>query len=181
MKNNSARKFREFLFLVAFVLISFASFSNRAEAEKPSLGRCHMGYCSWSLVLYGTIVKKTKNAILYEVQVLGGESGEYKDSDYPDDYNFDIHINWNQRAHNVFVFCNTRLPVIGFQKQFNVLDFEFIPGVLESSANLYVRICHGEDSYYYLSPEFHKKYGYQSPMLEEVNVSNPLELFDLLR
>lgn len=116
-----------------------------AASTEPELGRCHMDECSWSLTKSRTVVRREVTGTLLRLSLLGGTS-----SNANDDGN--APIRWNAKPHTANVFCSNRLPAVimktdaGFQV--DVLDFvNGIPGALESSANLYVRICHPNDNW----------------------------------
>jgi hypothetical protein len=133
-------------------------------------GRCGMEECSWSKALSRDVVQADQRGRLIKVTLLGGTSrGERS------------RVTWNDRPHDVYVFCSTALPAVmmeaGGQWQVDVLDFvDGIPGVLETSASIYGETCHADDSRF---PGDAEALGY-APIddeKEDIQVDRPTDIF----
>lgn len=151
----------------------------------PQLRRCYMEECSWSVEKGRTTVKENANGSLIRLSLLGGTSHHTRTADYPGRYTATEKIAWNRSGHEVYVFCSKRLPAVVMKTaggwQADVLDFvNGPPGVLESSASLYVSVCHGANAHWSDSG-FAKRYGYSSltEAQQDVTVGKPEDIFDL--
>ena len=148
--------------------------ASQGSAAEPQLGRCHMGECSWSLTKDRAVVRRDANGSLLRLTLLGGTS------QHPDEYDSDANIEWNKSTHTVHIFCSSRLPAVMLEEsgemQVDVLDFvSGVPGVLESSANLYTSTCHPDDDW--TSDGFADRHGYKTFGEDvEVSVSKPEDI-----
>lgn len=140
----------------------------------PQMGRCHDDECAWFRTESRSVVRREASGILYRLSVLGGTA--------PDEEN--AQVRWARAPHEVFVFCSRRLPAVILPDngvlQVDVLDFVTGPtGPYESSANLYVDICHpGED---WASEGFAQRHGYQVQDPErEIRLTRPDNIFGAL-
>jgi hypothetical protein len=154
------------------------------DGNVPQLGACHMGECSWSVEKARDTVRQEADDKLIKVTLQGGTS-QHPSNNYPQRYARSERISWNQAPHDVYVFCSKTLPAVMLQDggswQTDVLDFvNGPPGVLESSATLYVRVCHGPTAAY-PSDDFAARYGYVTEPLEldEGAVSTPTDIVAL--
>ena len=141
-----------------------------APAQTPQLNSCHGGLCSWSITRSRVLVRQDGAGALYRVSLLGGSAREGSSR-----------IRWNRQPHEVFIFCSPLLPTIilpdAGHLQVDVLDFVAgPPPYLESSAALYVRICHpGED---WSAPGFAARHSYRAQDAErEIALSRPEDVF----
>ena len=146
---------------------------------RPEIGRCHMGDCSWSVILAREPVRRSASGQLVKLTLRGGTS-HHEDEDYPSDSR-GVRIEWNSEPHEVFIFCSRVLPTVilavdgGYQA--DVLDFvSGPPPALESSANLYARVCH--DGADWSGSNYARRFGYQVPSDEfEVELQRPEDIF----
>lgn len=170
-------KFAKHLSVTAALLGSVtayeASDAQTATTGKPQLGRCYMGDCSWSREQSRTVVRSSSVGRLLRLSLIGGTSADRRNSS----------IRWERRPHDVFVFCSTALPSVFMPTaggmQVDVLDFENgPPGILESSANLYVHACHGPQADWG-QIGFARRYGYRAipDEFQDVTIRSPDEIF----
>jgi hypothetical protein len=151
-------------------------------AGEPKTGRCHMGECSWFAEVNRETIRETSAGRLLRLAVLGGTSSSGEGEDYEDSYGPDAAVDWDRAPHDVWVFCSPRLPAVMVRTpagaiQADVLDFVGgTPPVLESSRNLYVHACHGEES-----EDMVERHGYAAPQIEELELARPEDIFDRLR
>ena len=137
---------------------AFASsnFQIAAPSNKIGEGRCYMDYCGYSKIVSTKIVQKNANAIKVKVSLLGGES-HHKNGNYPKAGKPPKNIKWNKKPHQITAICSHENPALVMGNDVDDLDFSSIPGVMESSANLYFQICHNYYDGYYLGAV---KFGY---------------------
>ncbi|SDY13933.1 hypothetical protein [Acinetobacter kyonggiensis] len=146
---------------LSILLIGNQTFGSTAfKIVKPSNkigdGRCYMNECSYSKIVSSKIIKQDHKETRVRVSLLGGSSYN-ENGNYP---SFGIppkNIQWNKESHQVTAICSYKNPAIVMGNQVDDLDFSMIPGVLESSANLYFEICHNFYNGYYQGA---KKFGY---------------------
>ncbi len=123
-----------------------------------SMGRCHMGSCSWAKWLSVEVLSATPKETELLVLLLGGDS-EHED-DYPDSAE-EAKINWNREPHEVRIRCSLKRPSTTLGNQTTIIPLNpdlGIPGVLESSTSLYMLACH---SHHGGPDEIINKYGYK--------------------
>lgn len=139
-------------------------------------GNCHMGVCIWSNILGIFVVKKDQDAELMQATVIGGSSPDtgIKSSDRKQ-------ISWDGDSHQIYIFCSHDLPAVmvkdGDRWQVDILDFvQGIPDILNGSANIYSYACHGKLSLW-SKAGFAERYGYKSPIYNEVTVEKPEDIF----
>ena len=137
----------------------------------PQLGYCHGGGCSWSREADRLVIRQDGRGRLIRLTLLGGFSDD-----------MDATVQWNARAHDVYVFCSTRLPAVMLHTengwQVDAIDFVAgVPGVLMSSAAIYARTCHGRE---FLEPEEAAGLGYKAlpEDVAEVRVDRPEQIFE---
>jgi hypothetical protein len=133
-------------------------------------GRCGMEECSWSKALSRDVIQADQRGRLIEVTLLGGSSRSEKSR-----------ITWNDRPHDVYVFCSTALPTVMMEAdgrwQVDVLDFiDGIPGVLETSAAIYGEFCHAGDSRFPTDAEA-LGYAHIDDEKEDIQVERPTDIF----
>lgn len=145
-----------------------------APAQAPQLNSCHGGDCSWSITQSRALVRQEAAGSLYRLSLLGGSAREGSSR-----------IRWNRQPHALFIFCSPQLPAVilpdAGHLQVDVLDFVAgPPPYMESSAELYVRICHpGED---WAAPGFAARHGYRAQDAErEIALSRPEDIFGFVR
>lgn len=112
------------------------------------------------------------------LKLLGGSSDN-------DDNQKKVKIKWNKSPHNVYIFCSKELPAVFMKSegkfQVDVLDFsQGIPGVYESSANLYRETCHS-NSKNLSDEELAKKFKYNPSPESDINISKPTDIFDYIK
>lgn len=146
-----------------------------------ALGRCHMGECSWSREIAMNLVEQRDDDRLFKINLLGGTS-TMRGSRFPKLDGSDADITWNDKSHEVYVFCSQELPAVvsKFDREWQVDVLDFVngpPGVLEGSAALYSNYCHG-NSLAWTSAGFSSKHGYGVPVSDEILIKKgPHELF----
>jgi len=145
-----------------------------ARAPVPELNSCHGGQCSWSITNGRALVRRDSSGALYRLSLRGGSAPEGS-----------RRIRWNREGHVLYIFCSPRLPAVILlqhgRMQVDILDFVAgPPPVEESSASLYVRICHpGED---WSAPAFAARHGYHAEDTDrEIALSRPEDIFDYAR
>jgi len=160
--------------------------ANVPNNDLPQLGACHGGECSWSVETARNIIREEGQEQLIKVTLMGGTS-LHSANQYPERFKAGQKIAWNGSAHDVYVFCSTRLPAVMMQAdgawQTDVLDFvNGVPSVLDSSAALYAQTCHSAADNY-PSNGFAAKYGYMTAPreMEEPAISAPTDIFALAR
>lgn len=138
---------------------------------QPQLGMCRGDECSWSKETGRAVVKSDRRGTLVKLSLVGGSSTGEKGA-----------IAWNASGHDVYIFCSTALPSVMLEDagswQVDVLDFiNGVPGVLESSQELYMKTCHAADQQF---PNNASSLGYASIPDErkEVTITRPDEIFD---
>lgn len=127
---------------------------------KITQGRCHMGSCSWVKWLSVVQARASSTEEELEVTLLGGDSVHEETSAYPSSHQ-DVEINWNPSPHTVKVTCSHSNPSVSVDDQTHLLALNpdtGIPGVLDSSAELYVVACH---SYFSGYPSAIAEFGYK--------------------
>ncbi len=137
-------------------------------------GRCGMEDCSWSKALSRDVVQADQRGRLIKVTLLGGSSRSEKSR-----------ITWNDRPHDVYVFCSTVLPAVMMEAdghwQVDVLDFiDGVPGVLQSSEAIYGETCHGGDSRFPGDAEV-LGYAHIDDEREDIQVDRPTDIFAAAR
>jgi hypothetical protein len=140
-------------------LISFSAVANEASAEfkiltkvkkvKPALGNCHMGNCSWSKPVSVHIVQQSQEQAILEVNLIGGESTDEKNSS----------VTWDKKPHKITIVCSRQHPSISIDGQTDELTLNpnGVAGASTSAANLYFQYCH---SYIGDDAEASRKFGY---------------------
>lgn len=113
----------------------------------PLIGRCHMGSCSWGIIVSISQRDLHQSNRSYNLRLLGGISHHYDNSKYPQNYLNSINIEWHSSTHDVKVICNDNNPTVSMDGQEINLNFNMIPSTYESYANLYVQICYGAEPY----------------------------------
>ena len=107
---------------------------------KITLGRCHMGSCSWAKWLSVKSVGSSGSQEVLEATLLGGDSEHEEVEDYPSSPK-GVAINWSTESHTVKVTCSHTEPSVST----DVLSLNpetGVPGVQESAAELYFAACH---------------------------------------
>jgi hypothetical protein len=144
-----------FLFTV-FLLVS--GFTNTTYAKSkfklltdvgkvpPTIGRCHMGSCTWGRTISVRIVQQSEEQAILEVTLLGGESIHDNPEDYPNSYNKSIPIEWDKETHKIVVTCSYEHPSVAVDNQITALALGFTdPEIFTSDVVTYFQYCH---SYY---------------------------------
>lgn len=149
----------------------------QSKQGQPILGRCHMGYCSWSIEQSRKVLRAENGGELISLSLIGGES-HHSDGNYEADQP----IRWNTSAHTLYVHCSKTLPAVMMETdgelQTDVIDLTVPPpGVLQSSYELYVATCHGRNTNWN-SEGFAKRNGYTSPpAIDSATIKRPLDIF----
>lgn len=134
------------LFLIIFSLTfnqsTFAkeNFNIVPSSNKIGEGQCHMDYCSWAKIIKNTIVHKDSEKTRVKSLLLGGQS--YHRDHYPQSGTIPKNIKWNKKPHYITVECSYINPKVMIDGQVDELDFQMVPAILESTANLYFQVCH---------------------------------------
>ena len=137
--------------------------------------RCKMGECVWSLIIKKHILKEHQSGKLFEVT--GVEGITFDDSEFPVKHEINF-IEWYEEIYKFHVFCSAKLPTIIFElSNLVVFDFRKIPGVSVLAANLYTIACHNEPPFSWYEEEFLEKYKYRKPILEEIIIESPFDIF----
>lgn len=134
---------------------------SRVIFNTPQIGSCHMGSCSWGILLNVSSPVETREGLLFGVEVLGGESSHADVSEYPDAYSPSLDIEWNRKSHKVNVLCSLDAPSVIVGNQITTLDFDIVARAEESDANLYVSVCHGGLSYSWMRSGWAQENGYR--------------------
>lgn len=131
---------------------------NIAPSGKGKIGegRCHMSYCSWSKIISNKIVHQSSEKTRVKTSLIGGSS--YHRNDYPPSGKIPKNIKWNKKPHTVTVVCSYVSPQVIIDGQVDELDFQALPAILWSSANLYFEVCH---NYYGGFSNGAEKFGYE--------------------
>lgn len=150
-------------------------------AGEPRTGRCHMGECSWFSELRRETVRETGDGRLLRLELVGGISASGEGEDYAESWGPNARVEWDDEPHEVWIFCAPRLPTVMIRTddgiQADVLDFvNGSPPVHESARRLFVHACHGEET-----EDFAERYGYLAPVVEELALARPEDVFDHLR
>lgn len=153
---------------LATLLLAFGGFALAHSAAAHSLfkiapssqgkigaGRCYMDSCTWSKILSNKVISQTGHETLVKTIILGGIT-HHRNGNYPN--TAPKKIKWDSKPHAITTICSYHSPSVIIDYQIYELDFETLPGVLESSANLYFNICHNYYGGYY---DGTKKFGYK--------------------
>ncbi len=123
--------------------------------RKITMGRCHMGECSWSQWLSVTPLEVSNDELLLQV-VLRGASSSHPEGNYPNAWHRRLKLDWNPSSHEIRVLCSYRRPLVYSPGETPDRDAVLplhpeagIPGVMESAVNLYLEACH---SHFVLEP-----------------------------
>lgn len=147
--------------VLALLLLSASSYGLTAnfqifnQANKVSLGSCHMDECSYSKSISTQILQKNNTQVILKVKLLGGSSpmiGKTK-------------ITWNKKPHELIITCSKTAPSITIGDETTYLPFDpewGVARVLESDAVLYFKYCHSMHDYL----KGIKKYKYNTKNLE---------------
>lgn len=156
---------------------------------EPMLGNCHMDICSFSREVRRETVRETPAGRLLRVTLLGGSQSGASDAGPADE---DVPIIWQRQPHDIFVFCSTALPAVMMRVdgrrtlQSDILDLvgpTGIPQDLVTSANIYMRICHGVDGFDALEGGTHLGYHPLPTALVErgIDIERPEDIFNYAR
>jgi len=139
--------------LIAAALLLTVGPAAFAAAKAPAAPRldgrilrvgCRQGECQWLRVRRADVVKRIPEGRLVRVSGRLGSS-TYADMDAPSRAD-GAKITWQPRDETEYAFCSTRRPAIAFAdgRRFLVhfLDLFSLPGFMQPSATLYMRICH---------------------------------------
>ena len=105
-----------------------------------TLGRCHMGSCSWAKWISVRSLSSSDSKQALEITLLGGESEHDEASDYPSSPK-GVAISWNSEPHTVKVTCSRTAPSVS-DELLSLNPETGVPGVQESAAELYFVACH---------------------------------------
>jgi len=105
-----------------------------------TLGRCHMGACSWAKWISVKSLNSADSQEALEITLLGGESEHEEVEDYPSSPK-GVAINWNSEPHTVKMICSRTAPSIS-EEILSLNPETGVPGVQESAAELYFVACH---------------------------------------
>ncbi|WP_329856115.1 hypothetical protein [Stenotrophomonas muris] len=108
-----------------------------------TIGRCHMGYCSWAKWLEVDARSSSSDDLELQVSLLGGNSEHAED--YPRSAE-GIAIEWAPEPHTVQVICSYRSPMVDGEPLGLVSGS--ISGFEESNAELYFIACHSHNGGY---------------------------------
>ena len=115
-------------------------FTPLRPAGQITLGRCHMGSCSWAKWISVKSLSSSGSQQVLEVTLLGGDSEHEEVEDYPSSPK-GVAINWNSEPHTFKVTCSRTAPSV--EDDLLSLNQEAgVPGVQESAAELYFVACH---------------------------------------
>ncbi len=130
-------------------------FSPLRPTGQITLGRCHMGSCSWAKWIAVKTLGSSDSQLTLELTLLGGESEHEEVDDYPTSPQ-GVTINWNSEPHTVKVNCSRTAPSVS-DELLSLNPETGVPGVQESAAELYFVACHSHlDGY----PSGIEKYSY---------------------
>lgn len=156
-----------------YTKVSSPALAATPKTENPRLGRCYMESCSWSIENARSTVRKTNDGELIQLTLLGGTSADGGTIRQPKP------IKWNKKPHTAYVLCSKKLPtVISSDLQVDILNFpDGVPGVLESSASLYMASCHGVTKGSF--GDAADRLGYTtSPIVDEIQITKPSDIFN---
>lgn len=122
------------VFLLAFDANSAIPNFNHGGIQKGAYTEsCYHNPCSGAKVMKFDILKKTPDSTLIKLKLVGASRdwGAKK-------------LIWNHESHDVYITCSIKKPSIKAWDEVTILSFDTygVPGVLESSASLYLRACH---------------------------------------
>lgn len=135
---------KKVLFLILFMNICSATHAEFNILNVPdviSIGRCNMGYCSWSKSLSTKIISRSNENVLLEATLLGGTSVFEPQEDGSGVQG----IEWNKKPHKVIVNCSYKRPSIGSGSQLTMLDlssYDAMPARNDGDISLYLKYCH---------------------------------------
>jgi hypothetical protein len=153
------------------------------DTSKAQVGNCEGGTCSWSITLGKRELTKGPTGVLIELSLLGGSS-DHPDGNYPDNA-AGAKIGWDRTPHSVWVYCSPVLPAVMINTdsglQTDVLPFKSadepgVPGVLISSARLYMDTCYSDVSHDPLSPPDLRSYRTLTEDDANVTISDPRQI-----
>ncbi|MFW6699170.1 hypothetical protein C5B72_03300 [Acinetobacter sp. KU 011TH] len=135
------KKILLFILSLSAYSIANAGFNILNTPEVISVGRCHMGYCSWSKSISTKIISETSKNVLLEATLLGGTS----EFDPEDSRGGDQDIRWDKKPHKLIINCSYTKPSVGSGSQLTILDFssaDGMPAVYDSDISVYFKYCH---------------------------------------
>lgn len=101
------------------------------------------------------VISQTRYETQVKTIILGGIT-HHRNGNYPNIA--PKKIKWDSKPHVITTVCSYHNPRVIMSNQIDELNFDALPGVLESSANLYFNICHNYYGGYY---DGTKKFGYE--------------------
>lgn len=134
-------------------LLSLLLAAQAAPAAQPVIRlRCHMMECGWYQLVSKEAVRSGEGFVLHRVTARRGSSVHRlrgrRPSDYPARYRPGLAIEWDTEATEGWVLCSRDNPTSMFRNddggwiahRLNLFD---LPGHAESSAYIYLNVCHG--------------------------------------
>jgi hypothetical protein len=135
--------------LVALALL--AATPAASQAPLPRLQgeilapHCRQGECAWTQVIGIARMSRVRQGEVRRVIVRRGAS-LHRDGRLPDRV-AQARIRWERGTRANYVFCSTRRPAYAFSESggliVHYLDLFDLAGYQQSSADLYMRFCHG--------------------------------------
>lgn len=127
--------------------------------DQVTIGRCHMGSCSWAKWKSVKLLSSADSQVVLEATLLGGSSEHEEIEDYP--YSSEgASIIWNSEPHTVKVICSREAPSVG--DEILPLGSESgVSGAQESAAEVYFVACHSHSDGY---PSGIEKFSYAVKM-----------------
>lgn len=144
--------------IILTLFISFTALSANANSivfdhngiQKGAVSEsCYHNPCSIAKVMNFDLLESDDTYHIIKLNLVGGTRAWDSEK-----------IIWNHYGHNIYVTCSLEAPTIQTGDQFTKLPINAeytVPGVLYSSANLYLKTCHNFDKD---ATEAAKKYGY---------------------
>ncbi len=140
---------------------------------------CHMGTCSWAIILKTGILSKNKEGILYSVDILTGTS--LHDDEYPKSYNANVSVKWNETSNISGVYCNRKMPLVIYDDYVHLIDYRNVYGFQTWSANLLGVVCFKKEGMAWASEDVIARLGIQPLPQGELDPSMESKIVDWYR
>lgn len=157
------------MILILSALLAAQATPARATGQTPVIMmRCHMMECGWFQPLASTVTARGEGYVLHHMSARSGRSvhgiggGRAR---YPKRYRRGLPIDWDPQPRESWVLCSRERPTAMFRSEdgtliahrLNLFD---LPGYAESSASIYLHVCHGLGREALLNPARLRALGY---------------------
>lgn len=168
------------------LLAAQATPARAADRAPVIMMRCHMMECGWFQPLTSEVAARGDGYALHRMSARSGRSihrGDSGRAGYPRRYRRGLPLDWDSVPRESWVLCSRERPTAMFRSEdgsliahrLNLFD---LPGYAESSAYIYLRVCHGIGREALLNQRRLRALGYRpdGPPTEQNELSSPDEI-----